>query len=202
MAGLTPSSACAHLARLSASGLLKREARGRKRYFRLAAPEIGTAVEALASVTIREPGRRRPLVEEQVMPVSLAMRKARLCRDHLGGEVAAELLQRLLDAQWLQQVEQQLDITLTGREQFTSQGIFIDALAPREGRLCCLCNCSGEARDRRAHLGGALGSSLLKLFVQSGWVRVTDESRAAQVTAAGLRGIQQIARMPPPLLLG
>ena len=38
--GLTPSSACAHLARLSAGGLLKREARGRKRYFRLAGPEV------------------------------------------------------------------------------------------------------------------------------------------------------------------
>ena len=91
MAGLTPSSACAHLARLSAGGLLKREARGRKRYFRLAAPEIGTAVEALASVGIRET-KRQPRTEEPVMAVSLAMRKARLCRDHLGGEVAAELL--------------------------------------------------------------------------------------------------------------
>lgn len=200
MAGLTPSSACAHLARLSAGGLLKREARGRKRYFRLAAPEIGTAVEALASVTIRE---FEPLpAKGEVTAVPLAMRKARVCRDHLGGEVAADLLQRLLDAQWLQQVEQQLEITLTGRDAFASHGIFIDALASRDGRLCSLCNCCSEIHERRAHLGGALGSSVLKLFVQSGWVRVSDESRAVQVSAAGLRGIQQIARLPPPILLG
>lgn len=85
MTGLTPSSACAHLARLSAGGLLKREARGRKRYFRLAAPEIGTAVEALASVTIAE--NRRPQNRKEDVPVSvpLAMRRARLCWDHLGG---------------------------------------------------------------------------------------------------------------------
>ena len=200
LAGLTPSSACAHLARLSAGGLLKREARGRKRYFRLAAPEIGTAVEALASVPIRE--FEPPQPEKTVIAVPLAMRKARLCRDHLGGEVAADLLQRLLDAQWLQQTDQQLEITLTGREEFAHQGIFIDALAPRDGRLCSLCSCCSEVHDRRAHLGGALGSSVLKLFVQSGWVRVTDESRAAQVTAVGLRGIQQIARMPPSVLIG
>lgn len=201
LAGLTPSSACAHLARLSASGLLKREARGRKRYFRLAAPEIGTAVEALASVAIRDV---EPLLarREPTIGVPLAMRKARLCRDHLGGEVAADLLQRLLDAQWLQQTEQQLDITLTGREAFASLGIFIDAMALRDGRVCSLCSCCSEVDERRPHLGGALGSSVLKLFVQSGWVRITDESRAAQVTAVGLRGIQQIARMPPPMLIG
>ncbi|MDR0277664.1 MAG: ArsR family transcriptional regulator [Paucimonas sp.] len=201
LAGLTPSSACAHLARLSAGGLLKREARGRKRYFRLAAPEIGTAVEALASVGIRE-SERQPRAAQPVMAVSVAMRKARLCRDHLGGEVAANLLQRLLDAQWLQQSEQQLEITLAGRAHFAAQGIFIDALAPRDGRLCSLCNCCSEMHDRRAHLGGALGCSLLKLFVQSGWVRISDETRVAQITAGGLRGIEQIARLPAPLSLG
>jgi len=201
MTGLTPSSACAHLARLSAGGLLKREARGRKRYFRLAAPEIGTAVEALASVTIPE-CERKVQPAQRILGVPLALRRARLCRDHLGGEVAAELLQRLLDAQWLQQHDQQLEITLLGREQLALQGIFIDALAPRDSRLCSLCMCNGEAQDRRPHLGGALGSSLLKLFVQSGWLRVSDGSRVAHLTASGARGIQQIARLPAPLSMG
>ena len=41
LAGLSPSSASAHLGRLSAGGLLKVEVRGRKRFFRLAAPEVG-----------------------------------------------------------------------------------------------------------------------------------------------------------------
>lgn len=202
MTGLTPSSACAHLARLFAGGLLKREARGRKRYFRLAAPEIGTAVEALASVTIaddRQP-RSRPL--DAPVSVPLALRRARLCWDHLGGEVTADLLQRLLDAQWLQQHERQLEITLHGRLQFANQGIFIDALALRDGRLCSPCRCCSEVHDRRPHLGGALGSSLLKLFVQSGWVRVSDDSRAVHLTPGGLRGIQQIARGPVPQMVG
>ena len=35
MTGLTSSSACAHLSLLSSAGLLRHEARGRKRYFRL-----------------------------------------------------------------------------------------------------------------------------------------------------------------------
>lgn len=41
MTGLTSSSACAHLSLLSSAGLLKHEARGRKRYFCLATPQVG-----------------------------------------------------------------------------------------------------------------------------------------------------------------
>lgn len=52
MTGLTSSSACAHLSLLSSAGLLRHEARGRKRYFRLATPQVGAAVEALASVQL------------------------------------------------------------------------------------------------------------------------------------------------------
>ncbi|CAI3793393.1 hypothetical protein GLGCALEP_00680 [Pseudomonas sp. MM221] len=63
MTGLTSSSACAHLSLLSSAGLLRHEARGRKRYFRLATPQVGAAVEALASVQLESargsgPGRR------------------------------------------------------------------------------------------------------------------------------------------------
>lgn len=62
MTGLTSSSACAHLSLLSSAGLLRHEARGRKRYFRLATPQVGAAVEALASVQLesaRGSGPRR-----------------------------------------------------------------------------------------------------------------------------------------------
>ncbi|MDZ4326257.1 MAG: helix-turn-helix transcriptional regulator, partial [Pseudomonas sp.] len=60
LARLSPSSASAHLGRLSAGGLLKVETRGRKRFFRLAAPEVGAAIEALASATIASTPRDIP----------------------------------------------------------------------------------------------------------------------------------------------
>ena len=60
LAGVSPSSASAHLGRLSAGGLLKVEIRGRKRFFRLAAPEVAAAIEALASATIASAPRDIP----------------------------------------------------------------------------------------------------------------------------------------------
>jgi len=84
LAGLSPSSANAHLGRLSAGGLLKVEARGRKRFFRLAAPEIGAAVEALASATLVSTPRQIPDVfKRRAMPTKAPSAPASLMRARL-----------------------------------------------------------------------------------------------------------------------
>ena len=49
-AGVAPSTASHHLARLVDAGLIVAEARGRHRYFALAGPEIGGLIEAVARV--------------------------------------------------------------------------------------------------------------------------------------------------------
>ncbi|ROL77586.1 helix-turn-helix transcriptional regulator [Pseudomonas vranovensis] len=192
MAGLTPSSACAHLARLSASGLLKLEPRGRKRYFRLAAPEVGAAVEALASVQVKTPEDSR---EQELGGIPLSMRRARLCGDHLGGELAADLYQRLFDAGWLEGSEQHIEVTQYGRSQFATYGIYIEALAQHQRRSFSSCRCCSEWSDHRPHLGGGLGSSLLKLFLQSGWIRESETSRMLQISATGLAHINRMAQV-------
>ncbi|MHC6227563.1 transcriptional regulator [Pseudomonas sp. X10] len=196
MTGLTTSSACAHLALLSAGGLLRLEARGRKRYFRLANPAVGAAVEALASVQVEAPGPRRKESVVTSLQIPLSMRRARLCRDHLGGEVAADLYQRMVEAGWLEGSERQQVVSLEGRTQLAAIGLYIDALAPGQQRSCVTCNCCCEWRDQRPHLGGSLGNALLKLFLQSGWLREQEGSRALQITAAGLHQLNRIAQVP------
>lgn len=198
LAGLSPSSASAHLARLSAGGLLKVEARGRKRFFRLAAPEIGAAVEALASASIASAPLATPNVFKRSIftaksqtPAS-SLFKARICHDHLGGEIAADLYQRLLDAGWIEQSHQRIDVTHKGASQLATRGIFIQALAQRDTRMACSCP---DWSERRPHLGGALGAGLLQLFMQSGWLHIPGESRALQITAAGQREIAGFAKV-------
>ncbi len=61
IAGLSPSAASAHLARLTDGGLLALEVRGRHRYFRIATPEIAASIEALANVAqVSAPQRAAP----------------------------------------------------------------------------------------------------------------------------------------------
>ena len=195
--GLSPSSASAHLGRLASGGLLSMEARGRKRFFRLAAPEIRTAIEALASATLASVPQVLPEVfkrnlqtlKVQGTPSSLLL--ARLCEDHLGGTLAADLYQRMLDAGWIEQVEQRVMVTLKGARQLASRGLFIQALAHRNVQVACACP---DWSERRPHMGGSLGAALLQLFMQSGWLTLPNDSRALQVTATGQREVHRFAR--------
>lgn len=198
LAGLSTSSAGAHLARLTSGGLLKQEARGRKRFFRLAGPEIGIAVEALASASQVSAGQLSRSVA-QPMP-SLPLRRARVCSDHLGGEMAAELYQRLLDAGWIEQQEQRIEVTSKGLAKFAERGIYVPALAQRKRETVCMCAEWSERSPRAGgshlgspHLGGALGAGLLQLFIQMGWLRTTEEACTLQVSSSGQREISRIA---------
>lgn len=186
MAGLTPSSASAHLARLSSGGLLKLEARGRKRFFRLAAPEVGRAVEALACVSAGH-SPNGTTAAGQLAP--LPVRRARVCADHLGGELATSLYQRLLQNGWVDSIERQLIVTPKGAEGLARLGIFTEGLVPRQHQAACQCS---DWSDGRPHLGGALGASLMTLFQQSGWLRVTEASHILRVTQTGLQAISRL----------
>ena len=124
MTGLTSSSACAHLSLLSSAGLLRHEARGRKRYFRLATPQVGAAVEALASVQLESARGER--AKAPMSPLPMSLRRARRCGDHLGG---------------------------------------------------------------------VLGQALFRLFLQSGWMREAEDTRALHISALGIQQINRIARV-------
>ncbi|KAA8708453.1 MULTISPECIES: ArsR/SmtB family transcription factor [Pseudomonas syringae group] len=188
LAGLSTSSAGAHLARLTSGGLLKQEVRGRKRFFRLAAPEVGAAIEALASASIASADQISRRVAQSIPP--LPLRRARVCSDHLGGEMAAELYQRLLGAGWIEQQEQRIEVTSKGVARFAERGIYIPALAQRKRETVCACPKWSEFSP---HLGGALGAGLLQLFIQMGWLRATEESCTLQVSSNGQREISKIA---------
>ncbi|MBX8486913.1 helix-turn-helix transcriptional regulator [Pseudomonas cichorii] len=188
MAGLSTSSAGAHLARLASGGLLKQEARGRTRFFRLAAPEIGAAVEALANASMVSADQISRNVAQPMPP--LPIRRARICSDHLGGEMAAELYQRLLGAGWIEQMEQRVEVTSKGMAKFAERGIYVPALALRQRETVCVCP---DWSERSPHLGGALGAGLLQLFIQMGWLRTTEESSTLQVSSNGQREIGKIA---------
>src|SRR5215471_5321285 len=51
LAGVSPATASAHLARLLGGGLITVVSQGRHRYYRLAGPDVATALEALAHLS-------------------------------------------------------------------------------------------------------------------------------------------------------
>ena len=93
LAGVTPATASAHLARLLDGGMLTVQRQGRHRYYRLASPEVATVIEVLAQVSPAKPARGLRQSRE-----AAALAEARTCYDHLAGRAGVALLAALLES--------------------------------------------------------------------------------------------------------
>ena len=90
-AGVTAQTATTHLAKLEAGGLLLLRKQGRHKYFSLASEEVATLLETLMGLTAgNEP--------ERILtgPRDARMRKARVCYNHLAGDMGIQLYDSLV----------------------------------------------------------------------------------------------------------
>ncbi|MCO7661853.1 ArsR/SmtB family transcription factor [Pseudomonas aeruginosa] len=188
LAGVSPSSASGHLGRLVEGGVLSLEARGRNRFYRLAGPEVGQAVEALASASLALQPQRRSLPPSHGTPS--ALREARTCYDHLAGELAVGVFARMLDAGWIEQEGRTLRLSATGEAGLARLGIDLAEVRRRRRQFACACP---DWSERKPHLGGALGAALLEACLRQGWLRPQDGSRALQVSSKGRAGLRGLA---------
>ena len=81
-AGVTKQTTSAHLAKLLEARLIAVESQGRHRYFRLADRDVAQLLENLMGVAYRAGA-----VRLRTSPREPALRKARVCYDHLAGEL-------------------------------------------------------------------------------------------------------------------
>lgn len=177
IAGVTPATASAHLARLVAGGLLRVEVRGRHRYHRLAGPEVAQALESLAAVLAPHPAS----AAAEAPP----LRRARLCYDHLAGQLGVGIGDALLAGGRLRLRDGAFSLPPAGRRWFERFGIELGAL--EGGRRPLLRSCL-DWTERREHLGGALGAALATHLLERDWLRRERGARTLLVTAAGRRG--------------
>lgn len=160
-AGVTPSTATGHLAKLVSAGLLTARKQGRHRYFRLAEADVAHAVEALIAVAARAGHlRTRPGPKDE------AMRHARSCYDHLAGRLAVNLFGHWLASGMLCWRHGTVHLTRKGRAFLVRRGVDVAVL---EGRKRLLCRACTDWSERRPHLSGVLGEEILARAVAQGW---------------------------------
>ncbi|WP_222183848.1 ArsR/SmtB family transcription factor [Geminicoccus harenae] len=176
-AGVTAPTASAHLARLEQGGLLARQRQGRHNYFRLAHPEIGQLLEGLMGLAERI-GHRRT----RTGPKEPALRLARVCYDHLAGELGVAMLDGLVRDGRLAHEDGQLRLTEAGEAFMADFGIGLVDL--RQGRRP-LCRACLDWSERRPHLAGSLGAALLQRFQALGWASREAGSRVVRFSPAG-----------------
>src|SRR6185312_12505911 len=145
-AGVTAQTASSHLARLETGGLLTQRKQGRHRYYALSGEDVAGVLEALMGLAART-GHTRV----RTGPKEPALRKARVCYDHLAGELAVSMLEHLTARGFVSEDGDALSLTPTGRTFMEALGLDVAGLGRSRRPLCKGCL---DWSVRRTHLAG------------------------------------------------
>ena len=182
-ASVTPQTASWHLAQLADGGLVRPRKQGRCVYHALAGAEVAELMEQLAGLAAGAGHRRtRP------GPRDPAMRRARVCYDHLAGELGVAMLDGLVARGFVEDSGGALSLTTSGAGFAHAFGVAVDTLGDGRRPVCKACL---DWSERRSHLGGALGKALLARIYAEGWARRLEGGRVVAFSAPGLAAFER-----------
>ena len=174
-----------HLAILLDFDLVSFKSEGRQRvYFIEQKEKISHLLDSLYSFdkieSLNSPKRSKQA--ERLVFDNSPLRQARTCYDHLAGVTGVSLLENLLSKEFLaiQSGGTHPTYTLTkkGREKFTSLGITSHPKTPSKRKYAYGCL---DWTERKSHLGGFLGSEVLKFLLKHKYVSKQTSSRALTI---------------------
>jgi DNA-binding transcriptional ArsR family regulator len=188
-AGITPQTASSHLAKLEGGGLIEPEKQGRHRYYRLSDPDVAGVLEGLAGLAARA-GHMRV----RTGPKDPALRRARICYDHLAGDLGVQMLDSMKQQKLLRQKKLDIELTAEGiRFLELNLQISTEALDHPRRPVCKACL---DWSERRHHLAGTLGAAIMSRFTELKWAardsapgsRVVNFSRQGEKRFSALFG--------------
>jgi DNA-binding transcriptional ArsR family regulator len=183
VADVTKQTVSAHLSRLLEGGLLSVEAQGRHRYFRLADDDVAQLLESLMGVAYRTGALRL-----RSSPREPALRKARVCYDHLAGELGVLAFDAFQRRGWLRHDEHGLRLSPDGEDLCKQWGIAMpDASSRRPPCRVCL-----DWSARRHHLAGQVGAALLERCYALGWAKRRKGTRIVDFNARGEQAFRRL----------
>ena len=181
-AGVSLPTASSHLSKLMEGGLLTLASQGRHRYYGLAGPQVAGMIEAITGVAEAVgPKRVRP------GPRDGAMRVARVCYDHLAGEQAVAMLDRLVEKDILLRDDKEIRLGQSAASHFAAIGIDVDTKPRRPVCRACL-----DWSVRRSHLAGTLGAAILDKILAEKWARREKDSRAVIFSPPGKQAFEKV----------
>jgi DNA-binding transcriptional ArsR family regulator len=176
-AGVTVQTASSHLSKLDQGGLLRLHKQGRHKYFSLSSEDVARVLEGLMGLAAGS-GHLRT----RTGPKDPALRKARVCYNHLAGDMGIQLFDSLVERRLLRTAGASLDLSNQGRAFVRDFGIKIDDLVSQKMPLCRECL---DWSERRSHLAGSLGRAFLSRFEEKGWARRERGTRVVRFSSPG-----------------
>ena len=178
-AGVTPQTASGHLGKMLDGGLLAIERQGRHHYYRLASPAIGSLLEAMMVAAAPPPIRTGPR--------DAAMRRARICYDHLAGELSVRIADAMVARGEIHLGTDGAALTDAGRALLDRIGVEL----PTCDKDTVFCRPCLDWSERRHHIAGAVGAALYRTFLARDWIRRADGSRTVTITLPGREALRR-----------
>ncbi len=183
-AEITSSTASSHLFKLVESQLLIVRKQGRHKYFQLNGREIAELLETLLNISSK--------VEYSNVvtgPKNSNLRKARVCYDHLAGELGVSLLTALKERGYIYSQTGNLILSASGNSFFIDIGVDLEQLSKQRRPLCKACL---DWSERRSHLAGTLGQWILNDLFRRKWAKKDMDSRVILFSENGLRQFRKL----------
>lgn len=176
-ANITVQTTSTHLRKLAEAELIRQRKQGRHRYFTLADDDVAQVLEALMGLAAK-----RGLVRTRTGPRDPALRRARVCYNHLAGDLGVQMFDSLLHRGLVTEQGDVVALTDTGRRFMEEFGIDIPRMEQARRPLCLSCL---DWSARRTHLAGALGTALMDQMAALGWARRQENSRVVTFSPTG-----------------
>ncbi|MBL4758024.1 MAG: winged helix-turn-helix transcriptional regulator [Rhizobiales bacterium] len=176
-AGVTLQTTSSHLGKLEAAGLIRKRKQGRHRYFSLTNDEVGSVLEAMMGLAARQ-GHTR----SRTGPKDPALRKARICYDHLAGEAGVQMFESMIRQDFIIEDSETVSLTEKGREFAVHFGVDMASITRTRRPVCKPCL---DWSARRSHLAGSLGAACFDRFLKLGWIKRRESSRVIEFTRRG-----------------
>jgi DNA-binding transcriptional ArsR family regulator len=182
-AGVTRPTASSHLSKLHQAKLIAADRQGRHRYFRIASSDVAELLEGMM-------GAAHQIVASPMFgPADPALRKARLCYDHLAGELGVLIYDGIERRHGFTMTTRGLVLNEGGWQLLGELGLCAGEMPQTRRPECRACI---DWSERRHHLAGAIGACLLARLVELRWAQLLQGSRVVRFTAAAERSLREI----------
>jgi DNA-binding transcriptional ArsR family regulator len=181
-ARLTAQTTSEHLAKLVTAQLLVPRKEGRHRYFRIAGKPVSLMLESIMNVAELGPSRYQPRANGDEHH-----RRARLCYDHLAGQLGVGLTASLVGRGLVILGDEAGEVSTAGEKVLAELGVDFSSLNTQRRVFCRPCL---DWTERHYHIGGALGAAIANRFFDLKWIERHPHSRALTITEVGLEGLR------------
>ena len=176
-AGVTIQTASSHLSKLDEGGLLRPRKQGRHKYFALAGEEVAHVLEGLMGLAAGAGHLRK-----RTGPRDAELRQARVCYNHLAGDMGTQLYDSLMARGYLVLDGEELELTEAGAAFASEFEIEIEVLRKARAPVCRECL---DWSERRSHLAGSLGRAFLSRFEEMAWAKRDQKTRVVTFSRNG-----------------